>query len=54
MNTRVRFAADDPASMLERWVAAGPTHHLAIAPGRWNGVIEKLARMANARHVIID
>ena len=44
-NTRCRFRPDMP-TFIERWTAAGPTHHFALGIGRQIPALRKLGQLA--------
>lgn len=43
-NSRLRFGLG-PAEFMDRWCAAGPTHHVALGVGHQLGRVEKVARI---------
>lgn len=51
-NSRLKFALD-PATFMNRWAEAGPTHHVALGLGHQVSKIEKLARMLGLELVVV-
>lgn len=52
-NSRLKFG-QDPASFMNRWCEAGPTHHCALGVGYQLGRIRKLARLLGIELVVVD
>jgi L-arabinose isomerase len=51
-NSRLKFNLD-PATFMNEWCQAGPTHHCALGVGHQLGKIRKLARMMNLELVVV-
>ncbi len=51
-NSRLKFGVD-PATFMDAWCQAGPTHHCALGVGHQLGKIRKLARMMNLELVVV-
>ena len=51
-NSRLKFGLD-PATFMNRWAEAGPTHHCALGLGHQASKIEKLARLLNLELVVV-
>lgn len=51
-NSRLKFSLD-PATFMNRWCEAGPTHHMALGVGHQLGKIRKLARLLDFELVIV-
>jgi L-arabinose isomerase len=51
-NTRCRFEPDMP-TFIERWSAAGPTHHFALGIGRQVSTLRKVARLFGLETVVV-
>jgi L-arabinose isomerase len=51
-NSRLRYALD-PATFMNRWCDAGPSHHVALGVGHQVGRIEKLARLLGLELVVV-
>ncbi|MBC7812598.1 MAG: L-fucose/L-arabinose isomerase family protein [Burkholderiales bacterium] len=51
-NSRLKFGLD-PATFMNRWAEAGPTHHCALGVGHQLAKIKKLARLLDLELVII-
>lgn len=52
-NSRLKFKKD-PATFMNRWCEAGPTHHVALGVGHQLGRIRKLARLLGLELVVVD
>jgi L-arabinose isomerase len=48
-----RFEQLCAETAFERWCEAGAVHHLAIAPGRWQGELKRVARISGFEAVAI-
>jgi L-arabinose isomerase len=51
-NSRLKFNLD-PATFMNEWCQAGPTHHCALGVGHQLGKIRKLARMMKLELVVV-
>ena len=51
-NTRCHFGCDT-AEFVEKWCAAGPTHHFALGTGHVNSLIRKVSKVLNMELEII-
>ncbi len=51
-NSRLRFALD-PASFVNAWCAAGPTHHCALGVGHRLSVLKKVADLLGLELVVV-
>lgn len=52
-NSRLKFA-QDPATFMNHWCEAGPTHDCALGVGHQLGRIRKLSRLMGLELVVVD